>query len=339
LPNPSSFPPKGLSALIIEVTDDCNLRCPTCIAGSEPGAGNTKKLDVIQRMISAGESCLRKPDILMISGGEPTIHPEIVEILQSACNSSIDHVMLITNGKRIAEENGFAEMLSLLPQKIEIYLQFDSLNVDVLRDIRGEDLSDMRKRAIVKLDELGLPVTLVCVVKKGLNDDLCGEVIKYALQFNNIRGVTFQPIKAAGRTDSLKGTDGLIDLANVRRAIINANVGFQETDLVPHPMNPENICIGYLIRKGITTKPVTNKLMPILASQHALSESLFFLPKHNTFEYNYNNLFRVAIVSFMDKYNFFEELIPFSTIGFLTPLGHTIPLDSYYMYGRVPDTD
>jgi len=333
--SPGTIPSQGLSGLVIEVTDDCNLRCPTCIAGSEPGAGNTKDLSLIRQMIHSAELCSRKPDMLMISGGEPTIHPAIEEILKLACQSSIDRVMLITNGKRIAEEPAFVQVIAALRDKLEIYLQFDSLDAAVLTNIRGEDLSAIRVGALNHLREYGFSVTLVSVVKKGLNDHLCGDVIRFALQFNNVRGVTFQPIKASGRTDSLNnGTQGVIDLASVRNSIIGSDVGVLEEDILPHPLNPENICIAYLRRSSNSVEAITKELLHGDNGESPLAKSLYFLPKHNTPEYCYDDLFRVSIISFMDKYTFFRELLPYSTIGFITPGGLSIALDSYYMRNR-----
>jgi uncharacterized radical SAM superfamily Fe-S cluster-containing enzyme len=323
-----------MSSLIIEVTDDCNFECPTCIAGSKPGAGKTKRLSTIGKMIVAAESSSRKPDILMISGGEPTIHPKITEILKLACESSICHVILITNGKRIAEEMSFVKELAALPKKIEIYLQFDSLDSKVLTDLRGEDYSEIRKRAVEHLCEHHIPTTLVCVVKAGLNEDTCGDVISYALKFPNIVGVTYQPIRASGRTESLTHRSQIIDLARVRNKLIQANVGFGQIDLAPHPMNPENICTGYLLREQSGCRTVTKEVCNGNGRPSVLKECLYFLPKHNTSSFQYNSLFRATIISFMDKYSFTQEQLPYSAIGFVTPSGMTVPLDTYYMFPR-----
>jgi len=329
-----SLQPQGLSSLIIEVTDDCNFECPTCIAGSKPGAGKTKRLSTIEKMIATAESSSRKPDILMISGGEPTIHPKIIEILKLACASSISHVILITNGKRIAEETTFVKALATLPKKFEIYLQFDSLEPKVLKDLRGEDYSEIRKNAVKTLCEYHIPTTLVCVVKAGLNDNLCGEVIRYALKYPNIVGVTYQPIRASGRTESLTHRDQIIDLARVRNKLIEANIGFGQNDLVPHPMNPENICTGYLLREQSGYKTVTKEVCNGNGRPSALEKCLYFLPKHNSSSLQYNSLFRVTIISFMDKYSFTREQLPYSVIGFVTPSGISVPLDTYYMFQR-----
>jgi len=256
--------------------------------------------------------------------------------LEYACASSIDHVLLITNGVRIAEERRFVEVLSRLRSRLEIYLQFDSLDPVVLRDIRGEDLSEVRRRSVSVLNEFDIPTTLVCVVKRGINDHRCGEVVRYALSFTNIRGVTFQPVKASGRNESLTGTEQLIDLGSVRNRLLAENLGFGGEDLLPHPMNPENICIGYLLRASDSVRPVTKELCGSEGHWKPLGNSLFVLPKHDMGQLKFDALFRVAIISFMDKYTFARELLPYSPVGFITPSGLAVPLDAYYMFEKAP---
>jgi uncharacterized radical SAM superfamily Fe-S cluster-containing enzyme len=50
-----------------------------------------------------------EPDVVQISGGEPTIHPQFFEILDIAKTKPIRHLMVNTNGIRIAKAPGFAE--------------------------------------------------------------------------------------------------------------------------------------------------------------------------------------------------------------------------------------
>lgn len=109
---------------LIEVTNRCNLKCPTCYAKS--GEGKDLSLKKISKMMDfmvkseGGES-----EILQISGGEPTLHPEIIKIVELARTKKIKYVMLNTNGLRIAEEEDFVKELSKFKKRFEIYLQFD----------------------------------------------------------------------------------------------------------------------------------------------------------------------------------------------------------------------
>ena len=75
------------------------------------------------------------PTFLQLSGGEPTIHPQILEIIAAAKRRPIRHVMLNTNGIRIAQEPDFVKALAAFKPGFEVYLQFDSLKAGRTQDI------------------------------------------------------------------------------------------------------------------------------------------------------------------------------------------------------------
>ena len=82
---------------LVEITDRCNLTCPICYADSGPGRGRHRMLDAVVH--AEGE-----PDVVQISGGEPTVHPEFFRILDLARERPIRHLMVNTNGVRIAKD-------------------------------------------------------------------------------------------------------------------------------------------------------------------------------------------------------------------------------------------
>ena len=147
-------------------------------------------------VLSEGE-----PDLVQISGGEPTIHPQILEIIAAARRRPIRHVMLNTNGIRIAEDPAFVDALAEFKPGFEVYLQFDSLNDEALKNLRGAALSRIRRQALAKLEARNISTTLVCTVKRGVNDDEIGAIVRHALTYKCVRGVTFQPVQDAGRND------------------------------------------------------------------------------------------------------------------------------------------
>src|ERR1700712_2031170 len=156
---------------VVEVTDRCNLSCPTCYAMSSPHYGRHRTVEEVERMLDIIVANEGTPDVVQISGGEPTIHPYFFEILDIAKRKPIKHLMVNTNGIRIASDPGFAERLATYMPDFELYLQFDSFRPEVLQALRGKDLRDQRLKAIEKLNELNLSTTLVVTVQKGLNDD------------------------------------------------------------------------------------------------------------------------------------------------------------------------
>src|SRR5580692_9816404 len=133
---------------LVEICDACNLSCPVCYAESGTHRTEFKSLAHVERMLDAIVGNELKPDIVQISGGEPTIHPEFFEILDAAKRRPIQHLMVNTNGIRIAQEPDFAKRLKDYMPGFELYLQFDSLEEAPLRDLRGADLRRIRQQAL-----------------------------------------------------------------------------------------------------------------------------------------------------------------------------------------------
>ena len=124
---------------LVEICDYCNLKCPICYAESGPQRQQFRGLDEIERMLDAVVRNEREPDVVQISGGEPTLHPDFFKVLEMAKARPIRHLMVNTNGVRIAEDEEFATRLAGFMPDFEIYLQFDSFKAEALKELRGAD--------------------------------------------------------------------------------------------------------------------------------------------------------------------------------------------------------
>ncbi len=199
-----------------------------------------------------------EPDIVQISGGEPTIHPQFFEILDAAKQRPIKHLMVNTNGVRIAADKAFAERLASYMPRFEVYLQFDSLKRDPLLQLRGADLRAVRQRALERLNELGISTTLVVTVERGVNDEELGSIVDFALTQACVRGVTFQPVQQAGRLEGYRATDHRLTLTEVRRRILQQTSVFEPEDLIPVPCHPDSLAMAYALKVGDTVTPLTS---------------------------------------------------------------------------------
>ncbi len=330
------------AAAVIEILDDCNMRCPTCIAGSFPGAANRRTIEEIAGMLTTATETEGSLDILMISGGEPTIHPDIIQILTATRKPSIEHVFVITNGIRIANDIDFVKRLRDHGERLEVYLQFDSLRRNALLDIRGEDLRSVRERALNNLQNIGVSTTLVCVVKKAVNDDEINEIIRFATKYKCIRGVTFQPIREAGRNEGFDRAKHAMTLSEVRTPIVRESGLFRDEDMIPHPCNPASISVGYLLRAGGALVPATSSLFDdvdggaehmagVFPHASEFRSTLYFLPKFDAGRYRYDQLFRVTIVEYLDRFNFCTAAVKQNCIAMITRTGLVVPIDLYFL--------
>lgn len=351
---------------LIEVTDRCNLTCPTCYASSSPTHGRHRTLEEIKWMVDVIVKSEVEPDVVQLSGGEPTIHPDFFEILDYCKTQPIKHLMVNTNGIRIANDEGFAERLASYMPDFEIYLQFDSLEKEVLESMRGRDLRNIRIKALKKLNALNLSTTLVVTLQKGLNDSEIGKIIDYALKQPCVRGVTFQPTSSSGRLEHFNPETDRLTNSEVRRLILEQAPLFESADLVPVPCNPDALIMGYALKMEDRVFPLTrlinpedllnnskntivyeqderlhNHLLSIFSTapsvekvQEEMHQLLCCLPVVEAPGLSYNNLFRIIIMNFMDAYDFEVRAIKKSCVHIVHKDGRIIPFETMNLFYR-----
>lgn len=352
---------------LIEICDYCNLQCPICYADSGPARQQFRSLAQIEAMLDAVVRNERQPDVVQISGGEPTLHPDFFKVLELAKARPIRHLMVNTNGIRIAKEEGFAERLAEFMPDFELYLQFDSFKAEALKELRGADLRSIRQQALEKLNRLGISTTLVVTLKKGLNDDEIGSIIEYALQQPCVRGVTFQPIQAAGRLEQFDPATDRLTLTEVRRRILEQSSVFKPEDVIPVPCHPDSLAMAYALKIGGQVIPLTSLIEPqvlidgarntivfeqddnlrahifkLFATNHSpessastLRELLCCLPMADApAGWGYENLFRIIIMQFIDAYDFDVRSVKKTCVHIVHPDGRLIPFDTYNLFYR-----
>ena len=249
---------------LFNVTDECNMRCNICYYAAEPGLGNHRSMEQIVQMLDTLLQTESEPDLIQVTGGEPTTHPQIIEILRFLKKSPVRHLMLNTNGIRIAEDEDFVKALKKLGAGFEVYLQFDSLDAEVLRDIRARDMREVRHKALAMLEKHHISTTIVSVIKKGLNDQEIPQILEFSRKYRCIRGVVFQPVQEAGRIEA-EG-EFRITLSQIRQIIIEDEGNpFSSEDMIPLPCDPHKIGVGYAAKTmGVDSQgsPYAN-LMPV----------------------------------------------------------------------------
>lgn len=350
---------------VLEITDRCNLECPTCYSASSPRAGRHRTLSEIEFMLDRIVYNEGRPDVVQISGGEPTVHPDFFEVMRIAKSKPIRHIMLNTNGIKIANDPDFAKRLSEFSPGFEIYLQFDSFRESALKKLRGKDLRSVREKAIQTLNELNLSTTLVVTLEKGINDSEIGEIIQFALNQKCIRGITFQPTQQAGRTENFSES-GRLTVSGVRREIISQSGLFTEKDLIPVPCNPDALAMAYALKLDGKVFPLTrfispgdllensrntivfehdermkNHLLrifstgnPVESLEDDFHSLMCCLPTVSAPGLKYDNLFRIIIMKFMDAYDFDVRAVKKSCVHMAVPDGRMIPFETMNLFYR-----
>jgi uncharacterized radical SAM superfamily Fe-S cluster-containing enzyme len=358
--------------VLIEVTDNCNLRCPTCYAGSSPEKQTHRSMAQIKAMLDLAVKNEGEPNIIQISGGEPTLHPEFFALLDEARKRPIKHLLINTNGLKIAQDEAFATQLASYAPGLEVYLQFDSLHNKAIEILRASPLKRIHQKAIERLNALNIATTLVVTVRRGVNDDQLGELIDYAVQQPCVRGITFQPVQVAGRLENYdqgyQCDRDRLTLTEVRRNILQQSDLFQPQDIIPVPCHADSIAMAYALKLEDQFIPLTGlidpqilieggrntmnyeqegnvqqKVFELFSTHHspqsqplAASQLLAVAnAKENWQDLGYHNIFRVVIMEFIDAYSFDLRSIRKSCVHIAHPDGkRMIPFDTYNLFYR-----
>jgi uncharacterized radical SAM superfamily Fe-S cluster-containing enzyme len=329
---------------IVEVNEACNLTCPVCFADSSVKRETHRSLAEIEAMLDAVVASEGEPDLVQISGGEPTIHPDFFDILRAAKARPIRHLMINTNGLRIAREPGFAEQLSAFMPGFEVYLQFDSLRREALMDLRGADLARVRINALEALERCNISTTLVVTLKRGVNDADIADIVRFALDWRCVRGVTFQPIQDAGRNEGFDARRHRMVLSEVRREIAKSGVRNGRTVAPITALLPRDILVDAAPNTVTFERypELRDRIFNLLSLSTAqadtsgkLADVLCCLPDAVVPEgLAYEHTFRVVIMQFLDRYNFDLATVKRSCVHFVQPDGQIIPFDTFNTFYR-----
>jgi uncharacterized radical SAM superfamily Fe-S cluster-containing enzyme len=243
---------------IIEVNSTCDMDCPLCFANAGPGFNLT--LTEVEGILDRLVETEGNPEVVQFSGGEPSIHPQIVEMMHAATERNIRHIMLNTNGKRIARDDNFvADLAELRPA---IYFQFDGFEENTYRLIRGEpDILPEKLRALERLAEAECPVILVPAIARGVNEHEVGRIIKFAIEQPWVLGINFQPAFHAGRFMEHNPLERLT-IPDVVNLVETQTEGmFVKDDFVPVPCCfPTCNSVTYAYVDGDTVTPLPRLL-------------------------------------------------------------------------------
>jgi uncharacterized radical SAM superfamily Fe-S cluster-containing enzyme len=185
---------------VIEVNTACNLDCPICFAESGTGPqehGYSLNLNQVESMLDAFVRAEGEPESVQLSGGEPSIHPQILDMLAAARRRGIKLVMLNTNGIRLARDPRFAPALAELG--VHVYLQFDGFDEATQMAIRGRPLTEEKLRALDRCAEAGVSVSLAAAVERGVNEHEVGAILRFGVEHPAVTGAFFQPVTHSGR--------------------------------------------------------------------------------------------------------------------------------------------
>jgi uncharacterized radical SAM superfamily Fe-S cluster-containing enzyme len=181
------------------VTNRCDLRCNYCFmnAGAS-GRVYEPTIDQIRDLLLQARTQLPVGSkAVQITGGEPTIREDLLDIVDMASEVGFTHIQVNTNGLKLADSVEFCRELKEARVNT-IYMSFDGVTKETNPWI------EFNKKAIENLREVNLKIVLVPVLIGDKNLHEAGKIVRFALEnMDIIRGVNFQPVSFCGRFTKL----------------------------------------------------------------------------------------------------------------------------------------
>ncbi len=236
---------------ILEITSRCDLGCPVCLASSRP-SGEDLRVDIAEAALDRLIGNEGRPPPLQLSGGEPSLHGDLLTIIERASRLGYQKIEIDTNGRRLARDPCFPEALREAGLS-QVYLQMDGLDSRVSEAIRGADLVEEKRRAIENCNRAGLQVALSVTVVPGVNDDSLWQMIRFGMD-EGLTGINFQSVTLSGRfpQELRRGSDRFTLAHFIHGVEVQSGGMLSANELTPLPC-PDPRCgvMTYaLIRKG-----------------------------------------------------------------------------------------
>jgi 7,8-dihydro-6-hydroxymethylpterin dimethyltransferase len=233
---------------VVTITSACNLDCPICYVHNKNEGAFHMERDQFRRVLDhlvadhGGEL-----DIVNLTGGEPTLHPHLLELLAMAREAGVHRVTVCSNGVRLARDEEFVAELARLGARIA--LSFDTFDKHADVALQGARLLETKLRCLDLLQKHDVDTTLIPVMTRGLNDHEIGDILRLALDRPNIRHLEVHLITYTGQGGVSFDRAGRMSMDEVLVRIDETTGGLlTRDDFVPSPCaHPLCYQIAYLL--------------------------------------------------------------------------------------------
>lgn len=219
---------------VLDITDQCNFNCPVCHTNSGPDG---KRFMTVAEALALGQKVRATGGTwVALTGGEPTLHPQLPEIVRALAKTCRLNVSILSNGLRFAEDAGFARRLKREGLR-KVELQFDTLKDEVYWQVRGRESLAEKHSAVAAIRAAGLRLGLVVTVCN-LNLEELGAILEHGLKLlPSLTSIVFRAASPAGRFPEYATT---VDRESILQALFTGCAGLklEPTDVVPVPVYP-----------------------------------------------------------------------------------------------------
>ena len=255
---PCQFHANACHLPVFSVTNDCNLDCPICFTYNRPDRKYWMSREELRRLLDGLIQRAGPFDLVNITGGEPTLHPGLEDLLDECRRPEIGRVTMNSNGLRLAEDEELCRALA--DRGVYVVLSFHTFKSDRAATIHGRDIVGAKLRALENLQRFGIGTTLLNVMIRGVNEDEIGDVIRLAKDHSVVRSVTVQTMTFTGHGGGSFRPREPMPLDGAAKSIAEATAGeIEQGDFMPHAgAHPLCYSVAFYLKDGSRLRPFTD---------------------------------------------------------------------------------
>jgi uncharacterized radical SAM superfamily Fe-S cluster-containing enzyme len=259
---PCRFHANACHLAVFSVTNVCNMSCPICFTYNRPDRRYFMERSELSRLLDGALARAAPLDVVNVTGGEPTLHPEILGLLEECRRPEIGRVTMNSNGLRLAEDEDLCRHLADVG--VSVVLSLHTLKPATAVAIHGRDVTDAKRRALANLQRFGVRTTLLNVMIRGVNDGEIGDIVRLAREHSVVRSVTVQTMTFTGQGGKSFLPRRHMPLDGAARAMEDATAGLMRREhFVPHPSaHPLCYAVAYYLKASDRLRSFTDFLRP-----------------------------------------------------------------------------
>ena len=233
---------------VVSVTNACNLNCPICFTYNRPDKIYHMPVEEMRRTVDWVVKSAGRVDLINITGGEPTLHPQILDLLRCCQRPEIGRVTMNSNGLRLAEDPALCAALAEMG--VQVILSFDTFDPAVSVALHGRDIVAAKLQAIENLTRAGVKMTLLYVMVRDVNESAIEGLFRLMEANDSILSLTVQTLTYTGQGGGCVPKRRHIPVDEAVRIVCRQSNGIlQFSDFLPRPSaHPLCYLTSYLLR-------------------------------------------------------------------------------------------
>ncbi len=231
---------------VIPITSACNLDCPICYTVNKNDGAHAISRDGLQRILDHLRAQHGDLDVINFTGGEPTLHPELPELLRMARRAGFRRLTVSTNGLRLTDE---AYVRELAEVDARVVLSLDTFDDEVDRALLGATTVKTKLRALDLLEAHDVTTTILPAVAAGYNDREVPALLDVVLRRPNCCSLELHTLAFTGQGGAGFPRAARVTTPDLHRILDEATGGrLTGLDFVPSPLaHPHCYSIAYLL--------------------------------------------------------------------------------------------